>query len=443
MTFEEAKQVLLKEEAGINLHEHLTNAVLKLCLEQPSDAHAVFEDLSSQVKQSTFVQQSAAQGGGIITPGEAVGSKANAAQLGWSKAAGALFDGAPTVHTQDLPDEASMLEWACVGFGKSETYRLHLSIQKLAAQTKAANMRLWGKITGTQSDYYVAEGEVNDPTTPADPRVEEPRITLGNPAKTGNDTTANKFTYWVCSNSAGNWARLPDVKAHEILAAQKLKKYFTGDLSAPVVSYPPFPGDESNLLRAQIARIAAATVIVPTGIFATCEFTSEWGAETGIERVEEEGDAMSVSDLLSMNNWQHLNLEVNSRGRCRKTWDGDNEKWEEEDYPEEKPPLCVVADDEGAETRWRTRVINQLAVVRSLAWPGAYAIGFGRKYTNIYVGYGCKYSPGPYTPPAPPKLQSEFELAEDAGEDAWDGDREEADVAVDPTLPEEDENDAE
>jgi len=31
--------------------------------------------------------------------------------------------------------------------------------------------------------------------------------------------------------------------------------------------YPPFPGNEANLLRAQIARISAATHVSPLGFY--------------------------------------------------------------------------------------------------------------------------------------------------------------------------------
>ena len=27
--------------------------------------------------------------------------------------------------------------------------------------------------------------------------------------------------------------------------------------------------------------------------------------------------------------------------------------------------------------------------VKSLKWPGAYAVAFGNKFTNIYCGFGC------------------------------------------------------
>ena len=63
------------------------------------------------------------------------------------------------------------------------------------------------------------------------------------------------------------WNKLPHVKPAEIVAARNIRKAFTGILSSPVISYPPFPGREENYLRAQIARISATTHISPSGYF--------------------------------------------------------------------------------------------------------------------------------------------------------------------------------
>jgi radial spoke head protein 4/6 len=51
------------------------------------------------------------------------------------------------------------------------------------------------------------------------------------------------------------------------VAARKVKKFFTGRLDAYIVAYPPFPGNESNYLRAQIARISAGTLVSPIGFY--------------------------------------------------------------------------------------------------------------------------------------------------------------------------------
>lgn len=51
-----------------------------------------------------------------------------------------------------------VFQYAGVGFGDNETLLLMKSLKKLATDTGAANIRLWGKIHGTEKDYYIAEG---------------------------------------------------------------------------------------------------------------------------------------------------------------------------------------------------------------------------------------------------------------------------------------------
>ena len=48
----------------------------------------------------------------------------------------------------------------------------------------------------------------------------------------------------------------------------------TGDLNASINSNPQFPGKERHFLRAQLARIFAATTIAPKGLFEIDEETS-------------------------------------------------------------------------------------------------------------------------------------------------------------------------
>ena len=73
---------------------------------------------------------------------------------------------------------------------------------------------------------------------------------------------------WAAFTPAGGpWARLPNVTPAQIGAAKCIRKLLTGDLQAEVVSYPPFPGNEAVYLRAQIARIAAATEVAPANYY--------------------------------------------------------------------------------------------------------------------------------------------------------------------------------
>ena len=55
----------------------------------------------------------------------------------------------------------------------------------------------------------------------------------------------NKKTF----QAGDEWTRLPDVTPDQISVARKIKKFFTGDLTNEIISYPPFPGNEANYLR--------------------------------------------------------------------------------------------------------------------------------------------------------------------------------------------------
>ena len=68
----------------------------------------------------------------------------------------------------------------------------------------------------------------------------------------------------------------------QISVARKIRKFLTGRLDASVVSYPPFPGNEANYLRAQIARISAGTQISPIGFYRFDEENEGEGEDEGI-----------------------------------------------------------------------------------------------------------------------------------------------------------------
>jgi len=84
-----------------------------------------------------------------------------------------------------------MFEWAGVGFSKGETFRLSLAMQKLATVNNTTSLRLWGKILGIGTDYYVVEGQIADPYEPEDSNAEEGANGL------------NKNIYWVMKDNGG------------------------------------------------------------------------------------------------------------------------------------------------------------------------------------------------------------------------------------------------
>merc|ERR1719399_1365800 len=158
----------------------------------------------------------------------------------------------------DFMEESAMLEWAGVGFGELESYQIMCSLRKLAADSSEdgiKQLRFWGKILGISADYYVAEGQLE---AEGDPDENDPTY-----EKQGEG--CNAFTFWVTTSLTGKWEKLPHTRAKLIIAARKIKKILTGDLNAKVITHPHFPGTEKELLRAQIARITADTVLCISG----------------------------------------------------------------------------------------------------------------------------------------------------------------------------------
>lgn len=77
----------------------------------------------------------------------------------------------------------------------------------------------------------------------------------------------NRYVYFVCTNLYEDWIELPSATPHQINVSRRIKKYFTGNLDAEILSYPTFPGTERNYLRAIIARISSSTHVAPRNFY--------------------------------------------------------------------------------------------------------------------------------------------------------------------------------
>lgn len=172
-------------------------------------------------------------------------------------------EAAPVGHVPDLLEDATIYQWAGIGFGQQELYRLQKSLKKLAADSGSGKLRFFGKIRGTDRDYYVAEGEVGE----GEGEGEEERPADFEPKGTG----INKLTYWVSHTSFASWTVLPDLAPKDIDAARGIKVLFSGDLERTIYTNPFFFGKEKHYLRAQIARISHSTTLAPGGLFRTGE----------------------------------------------------------------------------------------------------------------------------------------------------------------------------
>lgn len=122
---------------------------------------------------------------------------------------------------------------------------LQKSLTRLAASTGASNLRLWGKVSGTEKDYYVAEG-VSEAVAAGDDE-EKP----ADMEQRGPQSSVNNFNYWVCNSPDDEkWILLPDLQPKDIQAARQTKFHFTGDLERKIITNPFFFKREKHLLRA-------------------------------------------------------------------------------------------------------------------------------------------------------------------------------------------------
>ncbi|RHY50560.1 hypothetical protein DYB34_006885, partial [Aphanomyces astaci] len=209
-----------------------------------------------------------------------------------------------------------------------------------------------------------------------------------------------------------------------------------------VHGHPPFPGSEKNFIRAQIARINAGTVLCPAGFFIVSE-------EGELEVPEEAPEPKTAAELGDPSNWVHYTKEINEKyGRStplppNTNDDGEEVPWEGEEFAE---PLRAISEDKPGS--WRvdrlpsttSAAVGELAIARSLTWPGAVSIGVGKKFLNVYVGYGLKAKFGvDHQIQLPRKLATDFGVAVEGDTNVLKFTNlvEQPDVLVDPSPPEE------
>jgi radial spoke head protein 4/6 len=58
----------------------------------------------------------------------------------------------------NLAEEHRIFEWAGIVFGEETIAKLAHSLKRLALLSGASQLRFWGKVFGTEKDYWVAEG---------------------------------------------------------------------------------------------------------------------------------------------------------------------------------------------------------------------------------------------------------------------------------------------
>lgn len=449
-----------------NLYDHLTNVLKKLFDERPENPIEIFENISRQVKAEQFTSDK----------DRIIDEYVPSLQYHLAQEQKSLFskvsEQEQEMETDEevdtpLPDIMELsfnFEQAGVGLGREETYKIFLALNQLVESHPLQTVRFWGKILGTKSNYIIGEvqyregedveeeeeeNEKSDDKIEAGEEEEEaqgekeeddfPKSTYKPPPvipKEENRFGTNKFSYFVCSQPGKEWIKLPPVTPDQISISRKIKKIFTGNLDAPIVSYPPFPGNEANYLRAMIARISAGTQISPFSYYHFGEEEEEED-EDGFARMDfvknSDFGGYTPRELLDPSKWVHHIQYILPQGRCK--WfnsvqrdnnieedEEDDEEEEEREIADEPVPeagpmlLTPLSEDVSIDSTppWSfalsSNLIPQyaLAVVKSNLWPGATTFSNGMKFENVYIGFGHKYNSQNYSPAPPPEVQTEY-----------------------------------
>lgn len=212
----------------------------------------------------------------------------------------------------------------------------------------------------------------------------------------------------------------------------------TGNLNANVVTNPPFPGKERHFLRAQLARIFAATAISPKGLYEMVD--SEVEGQPAERKFAEEFAFPAPDELKDLANWGNTHAIILDVGRTTHEpepgmeedavaeW---KEKMEAQDPTVERfRPLNehkgmpgtisdpenpdaegiaflskIVGDQQNyAKTSGEGSVSYCANVIKSLRWPGAVTVAKGGKFVNVYVGHGLKRGDSSFYPTEPPEV---------------------------------------
>ena len=424
---------ILKSSDGRELYTHLIECFNAIILHYPDEALDKFEEVSYLLKDEErskvikqFLNLDNKKNSKIMTD----------CQKGYVERISALFpqkpeeggdpDDQPEAITagklSDLQADSEVLQWAGIGFGQDETFRLQASLTKLSITSGSEKIRLWGKIHGTEKDYYIVEGFVagaGDDEEGEKPKGFEER---------GSGT--NEFVYWVTNDSLCDWTMLPDVTPQLLEATRNIKVKFTGDLDRKIITNPFFFGEERYYLRAQIARITHSTTIMPGGLH---KLTEDNPKEIEAIEFEEESKAYKPSTETQsiLSNWVHAKKSILNNNRVSHLDPEGDEFGEMEpeevqkildkrDPPEPRlKPLSQDASQSNEDTAWTIRLLGDqsrtpglngksshhgIVVVRSTVWIGSVTCWKEDRYIQIYIGDGLKNENKTYYPIFPPKI---------------------------------------
>ena len=343
------------------------------------------------------------------------------------------------------------LSYAGISLGEEESFLLTNSLRNLSGLLQAGQISFFGKIYGSEKDYYIAQIADLDP--PAE-------FAYGPDMEQRKNDGVNRDVYYVTNNLSEPWVELPDVKPSQIIASRKIRHIFTGDLKRPIYSNPHFNGQEQHYLRCQIARIYHGTKLVPNINHWNLAEPDNPDNQFMMLVPNEKPIPFKHNDLLDMKNWIHFLPSILNQGRVSHFIEVPEDNPEPEEFqkkekakdPFEERMKSIVKDkfiDSGSLTNvkitpWKLSQVYEdkvyinpyiklleetpdfdpadqkdnkadygIICVKSLIWPGAYNFYFGKENYFFYFGNGLKFidthKEGTFNYKAFPKLPNDFD----------------------------------
>jgi hypothetical protein len=285
-------------------------------------------------------------------------------------------------YMEDVFYISRLLEWGGISFSKNEWFKIRLAMKKILIESNAVNLRFWGKIYGTDADYYIIQGSLKSfPLTNPKPYIES----------RGNEGI-NRYTYWVSNSVLEGWSELPDITAAQLVASRYFKYHFSGNLSSKVRAFNNFPGKEAHLLKCQILRIMHSSSIVPEGYLRINDTFQEDLAGKISEYADGDYQPGTLEDMKTEDKWVHEYAFIYNNGkiifdtsqeeglqavdRLRKIGeDSGFPKTDKDGNPEEgKYWKIKVVGDQMQYTREAGPTTYAAAVITNTRWPGSYCV---------------------------------------------------------------------
>ena len=334
----------------------------------------------------------------------------------------------PITNINFIPDYYELFQkFGSIGinFSKKELLLLNKSLTKLATVLTNGNLTFFGKIFGSEKDYYIVQSTEIDPPE---------NFNYDNDMEKRKEDGVNKNVFYVTNDLSEKWLELPDVKPSQIRASRLIKYTLTGNLENPIYSNPTFIGTEKHFLRCIIARIYHGAKLMPSINHYTIEDQENpFKPLTPAEKPKQ----LKYHDLLKKENWIHFPPGILNCGRVSHMTEEPPEGVDPEEFKKQviaKDPfdkrMQKISEDKKIFINQKLRInawridsgyenniyinpyiklldetqpdfdpneqkdnmANFLVIcIRSLRWPGAVNIWSGKETYFFYFGNGQKY----------------------------------------------------